>query len=471
VGLKAQNTNAICVSALAAAALVVAASACSHCGSSTVTPATDAATAPSFDAGAGDAGAGDAGGGDAGDAGAGGDSAIAGDASDASARDVITGYTGSGATKGTSAGVLNIGHEFRVVDTGITIRDLGIWDEGANGLNAAHTVTLFSLDKAGTGAVATAVAGGSISVPAGTAAPLDEGFRFAPLPKPIDVAPGYYAVVAYGMDTQDPYGDHGNIPLSTTGIVDAEFDPFQFVTAASPAFPTGGDNQGHTSVSFRYEKQNAKFARILPFGDSITFGTNGTNAGYRGPLGNLLSAHGFAYQFVGVATDNPGKLPKDQVHHEGHPGYIITGGAGAPRAGISDSVDLWLGPTGVNPNIILLMIGTNDVGTNYDLPNAGKRLDAFISKMINKTTGLRPNARLVVAQITPWSNPATDNLAVAYNAQVATVVAQHKAAGENISMVDMHSALGLGDLSDGLHPNDAGYAKMADVWFKAIVGP
>ncbi len=415
----------------------------------------------------------DAGASDAGDASAG-DSGDASDAAEAGpARGIAIGYTASGATKGGASGngALNIGREFHVTEAGITIVDLGIWDEGANGLNDAHTVTLFRLDKTGPGGVPTPVPGGSVTVPAGTAAALQNGFRFAPLLAPIDVTTGDYAIVAYGMSAQDPYGDNGNIPLSTTGIVDAQFDPYQFVTAASPSFPTAGDGNNHSSASLRYKTTHPQFARILPFGDSITLGTGGTNAGYRAALGALLDGRGFAHQFVGVAADNPGNLSRDQSHHEGHSGFVIRGGNGAPRDGIADFVDSWFGPTGVEPDIILLMIGTNDVDTNYDLANAGARLDALVTKISDKTTGLRPSARLIVAQLVPVNDTAEDNLAKAYNAQVATVVAQHAAAGESVSLVDMHSALGAADLFDKLHPNDSGYGKMADVWCKAIVGP
>jgi hypothetical protein len=50
------------------------------------------------------------------------------------------------------------------------------------------------------------------------------------------------------------------------------------------------------------------------------------------------------------------------------------------------------------------------------------------------------------------------------------VVAIHQALGENVSLVDMHSAISLSDMVDKLHPNDSGSSKMAQVWFHAITG-
>jgi lysophospholipase L1-like esterase len=380
----------------------------------------------------------------------------------------LIGYTGSGATRGAAAdhGALNIGHQLSVTRAGVTLRDLGVWDLGADGLARAHTVTLFALDHLGENAHATAVPGGSVVVPAGTQAPLEDGFRFAALPAPLALAPGSYAVIAYDLGSDDAYGDGGNLPRTTTGVEHGAFVPFQFVSAASPAFPVGGDS-GHTSsVSFRYENGGARPLAILPLGDSITWGWNGSDAGYRAPLAARLDAAGVAAQLVGTADDHGGTLPPDERHHEGHPGWVISAGSSG-RHGLMEHLPAWLGPGGVHPDVVLLMIGTNDVDLGYDLANAGARLDALLARIV----ALAPGARVIVAQLVPVGDTGEDARAVSYNQVVVQTVTQHRAAGENVRLVDMHAALGPGDLSDKLHPNDAGYAKMAAVWFDAIVAP
>ncbi len=43
--------------------------------------------------------------------------------------------------------------------------------------------------------------------------------------------------------------------------------------------------------------------------------------------------------------------------------------------------------------------------------------------------------------------------------------------GDDIIIVDMENGAGINystDLVDGIHPNDTGYSKMANVWFKAL---
>jgi len=57
------------------------------------------------------------------------------------------------------------------------VRELGVWDSNGDGLKAAHSVTLFSLDKVGMGAKATAVPGGSVTVLIGTSAALEAGHQ------------------------------------------------------------------------------------------------------------------------------------------------------------------------------------------------------------------------------------------------------------------------------------------------------
>lgn len=386
----------------------------------------------------------------------------------------IVGYTGSSAVRGvtSSNGVQDMGHQFDVTEEGISIADLGIWDEKADGLAAAHTVTLFSLDRTGAGAKATPVPGGSVVVPAGTAAPLEDGFRFAPLVQPVTLAPGHYAVVAFGLDKKDPYGDGGNIPLSSTGIVDAKFDPFANGANSNGAFPTGGDSNPHACASFRYRGPHTSFIKIMPLGASITEGwaSSASVAGYRGYLHTLLDQAGVAHQFVGSSVSHPGPLPADQRHHEGHPGYVIQSGSSGAD-GILDHLDEWLGPTGVTPDFILVLVGSNDVAKNYDFAHVGDRMDALITKISNPTTGLAPKARLVISTIPRINDATQEKRAVSFNTTIVNVAKKHAADGENVATIDAHAVVGPGDKADNLHPNDAGYEKIAPLWRDAILAP
>jgi lysophospholipase L1-like esterase len=224
----------------------------------------------------------------------------------------------------------------------------------------------------------------------------------------------------------------------------------------------------------------------MPLGDSITFGSAGTNGGYRGPLYALLKVLPTKVLFVGSSnqasvTTTVDPLPTDQRHNEGHPSYTIDdvdhnldgldtttfdtyGGASRdPNGGH------WLdGIAGdaaharppLYPDIIIMMIGTNNV-RNPDGGAVRNELHALITKI----TTLRPDTKLIVAQITPSDRPNNER----YNADVASEVKLFQAAGRHVTMVDMFTGFPSDGLSgDNTHPNDKGYAFMAKQWYDGI---
>jgi predicted alpha-1,6-mannanase (GH76 family)/lysophospholipase L1-like esterase len=193
---------------------------------------------------------------------------------------------------------------------------------------------------------------------------------------------------------------------------------------------------------------------IMPLGDSITYGSDGTNTqgGFRPALLTGLQNDGAKIDFVGSQSDGPASL--SDKNHEGHPGWRI--------AGIGGSINGWLDTH--KPQVIALMIGTNDIVFNDDLANAPKRLGVLIDQITTKL----PNSRLLVASITPLGNTGLNDKVKAYNAAIPGIVQQKAAAGKRVTFVDMNSALLASDLYDGTHPNPAGYAKMAARWRTAL---
>lgn len=83
--------------------------------------------------------------------------------------------------------------------------------------------------------------------------------------------------------------------------------------------------------------------------------------------------------------------------HEGHGGYTIDSDSG--HSGISGAITEQA-LANYHPNIVLLMIGTNDINGNVDVANAPKRL----GKLIDDISTRSPNALLVVATIIPIAN-------------------------------------------------------------------
>ena len=215
--------------------------------------------------------------------------------------------------------------------------------------------------------------------------------------------------------------------------------------------------------------------RYMPLGDSITYGQP-VPGGYRNRLFTLLSTADPTHtpDFVGSAVDNPSAnlSSAGEANHEGHPGYVInqlTSNLDGTDNSSGNNGGFWLtggGGTGraaINPDFILLHIGTNDISGGASAATAATRLGTLIDKIET----LRPDATLIVASLIP-RNDSNEATSVSYNALIPGLVAQHQALGQKVYFTDMHSLLTTADLSDTVHPNQAGYDKMADGWYAAL---
>jgi len=192
--------------------------------------------------------------------------------------------------------------------------------------------------------------------------------------------------------------------------------------------------------------------RIMPLGDSITHGAT-VAGGYRTGLWEQLQRDRWVVDFVGSQFHGPIGIDRD---HEGHPGKAVQF--------VREEVRDWLNAG--RPHVILLMIGTNDVlyPVHHDFPGAAARLDALVGQI----TTIAPDAEVLVASIPVLANPAANDRASVFAREVQAIANMRAAQGRQVTYVDMYSVLALEDLADGVHPNAAGYEKMADVWYEAI---
>ena len=142
------------------------------------------------------------------------------------------------------------------------------------------------------------------------------------------------------------------------------------------------------------------------------------------------------------------------------------------RSGISTLVSTVM-PT-YTPDIVLLMIGTNDAIDNYDMATAATRLKALIDSVYAQL----PNVLIVVAQPIPSRGDASkgDDTALsdrikAYDGTIPAVVKAETDAGKHILLVDMFTPFNPNKtslLEDQWHPNLAGYVLLATQWYSVL---
>ncbi|MFD1143043.1 putative Ig domain-containing protein [Larkinella insperata] len=186
--------------------------------------------------------------------------------------------------------------------------------------------------------------------------------------------------------------------------------------------------------------------KIMVLGDSIT-----TDSRWRIALSQGLTAAGQAVTFVGSQGAGNAADPR----HEGHPGYKISQ--------ITDGVAGWI--NAANPDMILLMIGTNNVNDGgYNMANVAQDLGALLDKIY----ATKSNVKLLVSNVPPRDEFFAQQRVNTLNEQIPAVVASRKAHGRYLEYVGAASSLTTADLSDKTHLNDSGNAKLGAAWSQGI---
>ncbi|NEA71498.1 FG-GAP-like repeat-containing protein [Streptomyces sp. SID13588] len=190
--------------------------------------------------------------------------------------------------------------------------------------------------------------------------------------------------------------------------------------------------------------------RVMPLGDSITWGVgSATSSSYRLPLWNLVAGQSrYSVRFVGSQAS--GTLP--DFSNEGHSGYTIDQ--------IRSGVDGWL--AGTRPDVVLLHIGINDLDRGIDIAHAPDRLTALVDRIFAD----RPGITVLTMGLIP-TTPGLETQTGVYNARLRALAGAEQQAGKEFRYVEP-PALTAAERVDRLHPNDAGYRRMAQPFYGAL---
>jgi autotransporter-associated beta strand protein len=293
-----------------------------------------------------------------------------------------------------NGGLLNIGRAMTVSGSGIEVLELGVFDYQGEPLAAAHTVTLFDSTQ-------TPVA--SVTVPAGTAAPLINAFRFAPLATPVFLPAGNYSILAYQMSASDPYGN-GNAPgFNGGGNVSPGNGIYDFTAAGSPDYPNGGDinNGWSTTAGEEFAAVSFTYTNVPPATGIWTGGgadNNWSTAGNWNGLPTFPAEVTFAGSTRLTNTNDFLSITVSGVTFDSAAGAFVLNGNDITLAGSigfsADGIGLSANPPApvtqtINLNMALTTDVTIDTPTNGNLTLGGNLTSAnALTKMDNGTLSL-----------------------------------------------------------------------------------
>jgi len=224
---------------------------------------------------------------------------------------------------------------------------------------------------------------------------------------------------------------------------------------------------GHAADENSTTENNTTTAplRIMPLGDSITYGMHSYDefltqeslvGGYRQFLWRMLKDSNKTVDFVGSEQAGTAITPAIDPDNEGHPGWRMGDIANIAYGKMEE----------FQPDIVLLHIGTNDLAeTSPDgVLNILNEIDSYENNSGKKI-------RVLVALIIP--RQIADGRIDTFNKNLEKALQKRMLAGDRITIVDMYRGAHLtsSDYANDMHPNDTGYYKMAQVWFRAIMAP
>lgn len=221
--------------------------------------------------------------------------------------------------------------------------------------------------------------------------------------------------------------------------------------------------------------------KIMAMGDSITDGYQYSQDGYRKYFYHkLVDGIGYSIDMVGNKTQNNSAAEQSyafedgtftyDAHNEGYSGYSIVSYGG--RTGLYETINSSDTVKTNDPDIVLLMIGTNDILDTYDISNVQSRLETLVNEIFDQ----KSDVTLIIMSPPPIDStveswvPAQETANASINScieAIEEIVAAKKELGLSCEYVDINSLFNGKDdyteyLEDYCHPNENGYKLMGE---------
>ncbi|MCQ2368429.1 MAG: GDSL-type esterase/lipase family protein [Kiritimatiellae bacterium] len=251
---------------------------------------------------------------------------------------------------------------------------------------------------------------------------------------------------------------------------------------------------GEIFLEVRSAEQLArKPIRILPLGDSITEGYNGSGncANYRTQLAAKLSMAGYmvetlGYHYVRSRMPSGEWAPIEWQYHAGVSAQRVwtsksLGDGFNNRAGDMEAIEATLNVCDGEPDIVLVKLGTNDIGNgdpaNHIFDGLKKTIDTIHAKF--------PNAKVIVTTAVKYGT--NNGIRNSYNTLIRNAFKTDGVFATSdyswLSLVDQCVKVGNGTeegsfnddqgrvlfYSDSTHPDWAGHDLMSDGWYEKII--
>jgi lysophospholipase L1-like esterase len=297
-----------------------------------------------------------------------------------------------------------------------------------------------------------------------------------PPPPPVANPPSIACVAGIARSTTNAAGMVVN--FEAPAITDGQGSVTVACTPESGAtFPIGTTTVNCTATDSLNRTGTCSFAvavtklatlsktRFLAFGDSITAGE------VTFPISSLIGGQGlFTRQVVVASAAYPTVLAKTlQARYPSQEDSIIVANYGVGGEKVVQTRNRYFSALStVRPDVVLLMEGANDIPLGEDgaASSAAQEISVWVAEA--KARGMRVFLATPVPGRPGGNRTIQTVLLVDYANRMRRVAEQ-----QGVTLVDLYSLL-LPDVQryigvDGLHPNEAGYARIAELFGQEII--